>query len=159
MNKRSSLPPKLPNAPRQGFVLAMRARLTMESRDPWHEWMVVSRWGERGEFLAIGRTFVRAAPGQPAPIKLQPRETALAVLLPLPHTARSTFLLMQSLPENLTVAGEFAPARGYAFLRPSLQLDAEGHCVKKGIKAAIRCQATRVDWVGEYIEGEPERGD
>jgi hypothetical protein len=143
------------STPRQGFVLAMRAKFTMESRAPWLEWMVVSRWRDEGEFLAIGRTFVRASPQQAAPIKLHPRETALATLLPLPGSTRSTFLLMQSIPDNLTVAGTFAPAHGYAFLQPSLQLRAEGHCVEHGVKGAVRCEATRVRWIGEYIEDLP----
>jgi hypothetical protein len=153
MNKQARLPAAAFFQTRQGFVLAMRAKFTMEAREPWHEWMIVSRWGGEGEFLAIGRTFLRAAARQPAPIKLQPRETALAVLLPLPGANRSTFLMMQSKPDSLSVAGTFAPAHGYAYLQPSLQLLAEGHCVEHGVKAAVRCEATRVEWIGEYIEG------
>jgi hypothetical protein len=153
MNKRTRLPAKVLSETRQGFVLAMRATFTMESRALWHEWMVVSRWGGDGEFLAIGRTFLRATPGQPAPILLRPKETALAMLLPLPRTTRTTFLLMQSKPDDLTVAGAFAPAHGYAFLQSSLRLVAEGHCVEHGVNGAVRCQATPVEWIGEYIEG------
>src|SRR5262249_12734577 len=97
-------------APGQGFVMAMRARLTTAKAPPCYEWTIVSRWGAAGEWLSIGRTKLPALPGKIAPIHLTPRQTALAKLLQLPPgSGPPTFLFVQRKPVSMSVAGNFAP--------------------------------------------------
>lgn len=135
----------------------MRAKLTTAKGPPWHEWIIVSRWGTAGEHLSIGRTRVPALPGGTAPIQLMPHQTAMAALLRLPPASEPPiFLLAQSLPARIGVAGDFAPAEGYVRLQgrgATLRLRAEGRCVGRAIRAAWRVEAMRVAWVGEFVEG------
>jgi hypothetical protein len=82
-----------------GFVMAMRATLTISSGQPRHEWIIVSRWGNSGEHLAVGWTESPAMPGKTAPLHLVPRRTALAELICLPPCSGPlTFLFVPRLP-------------------------------------------------------------
>src|SRR5581483_3569868 len=103
-SKPQNLPPP---ASRNGFVVAMRAKILTARDSPWQEWIIVSRWGSGGEHLSISRTRVSAAPGV-APIQLAPRQTALAGLLRLPADGvPATFLLVQAVPGSISIAGDF----------------------------------------------------
>jgi hypothetical protein len=148
--------PKLSVRPAVGFVVVMRAKLTMTTRPPWQEWFIVSRWGRDGDHLSIARTFVSVARARVAPIQLTPRQTALADLLRLPDaSALPTFLLTQSRPDCTTMAGDFAPAEGYVRLfgsRSAPRLRAEGCCAGHDRRLAWRIEAVRAPWVGEFIE-------
>jgi len=144
-------------SPRTGFVVAMRAAIVTAKGEPASEWLIVSRWGAAGEHLSIGRTKVAAPPGKPAPIQLAPKQTVLASMLRLPPAAdgAATFLLAQRLPASMSLAGDFAPAEGYARLHgrgTGLRLSLEGRCVGRAILSAWRLEATREPWVGEFIE-------
>jgi len=140
---------------RNGFVVAMRAAITTAKGKPSWEWIIVSRWGAAGEHLSLGRTKV-AAPGKAAPIQLAPRQTALASLLRLPPAdGAPTFLLAQQLPASMRLAGDFAPVEGYVRLfgrGTGLRLTAEARYVGRAILSAWRMEATRVAWIGEFIE-------
>jgi hypothetical protein len=143
--------------PNHGFVMAMRARLTTAKQPPWHEWIIVSRWGTAGECLSIGRTRLSALPGKVAPIHLTPRQTALARSFPLPPLAElPTFMFAQRKSVSLSVAGDFAPVEGYVRLHgrgAALRLYAEGRCTSGALRSPWRVEAVRVAWIGEFIEG------
>jgi hypothetical protein len=146
----------MPAAPCTGFVMAMRAKLTTEEGSAGYEWIIVSRWGAAGEHVSLGRTKVPVLSGETAPIHLTPCETALAGLLRLPPASGPpTFLFRARRPACVSVAGAFAPARGYLRLRghgASLRLRAEGSCAAGAIRSAWRVEAVRVAWIGEFIE-------
>jgi hypothetical protein len=143
--------------PTAGFVIAMRAKLTTTRRQPWHEWIIVSRWGPEGQYFSIGRTRVLVVPDETAPIHLAPAQTAMAGLLRLPPASGApTFLFVQRRPASVSVAGEFAPVEGYVRLHglaTALRLCAEGRCVTHPNRSAWRIEADRVAWIGEFIEG------
>lgn len=146
-----------PGAPHHGFVMGMRARLTTTWSPAWDEWIIVSRWGEAGEHLSVGRTKIPALPGQDAPIDLTPRQTALASLLRLPFdSGPPTFLFVQRQPVSVSVAGRFASAEGYVRLHgrdARSRLRAEGRCLAGASRPAWHIEAVRVAWIGEFIEG------
>ena len=152
----STLQRPLPAVTRHGFVVAMRARVTTAKRQPWHEWIIVSRWGAEGEHLSVGRTNVAALPGKSAPIHLMPRQTALAGLLRMPPVSGPrTFLFAQQKPVSLSVAGDFAPVEGYVRLHgvgAMPRLRAEGRCTAGAMCLAWRVEAVRAAWIGEFIE-------
>ena len=134
----------------------MRARVTSAKRQPWYEWIIVSRWGAAGEHLSIGRTKVAAQPGKSAPIHLMPSQTALAGLLRMPPVSGPwTFLFAQQKPASLSVAGDFASVEGYARLHGAgavPRLRAEGRCIAGAKQPAWRVDAVRAAWIGEFIE-------
>lgn len=144
-------------APRNGLVMAMRAKLTTSDGPACHEWIIVARWGVAGEHLSVGRTRVPVLAGKIAPIHLTPRQTALAGLLRLPPASGpSTFLFVQQPPASVSVAGDFVPAEGYVRLDgrgASPRLHAEGRFVAGAIHSAWRVEAVRAAWIGEFIEG------
>jgi hypothetical protein len=155
--------PKHPRSPhfRDGFVVAMRAKVTSGGQKPCCEWLIVSRWGAMGEYLSIGWTKVRASPAGAAPIHLAPSRTALARRLRLPPAAtQATFLLAQRCPAAMSLAGDFAAAEGYVQLQGRgafLRLHAEGHWVPGDGSTRLKCrawriQAVRATWIGEFIE-------
>jgi hypothetical protein len=147
--------PHLPSIPSHGFVIAMRAKPIGAHSAARHEWMIVSRWGTRAEYLSIAWTSRPAHLGT-APIGLAPRQTALAVRQE--RTAAwtpATFTLASSLPGHIPVAGEFVPARGYIRLYGSatkIRMHSEGECLKPGLRAPWHVEATRARWIGEFIE-------
>jgi len=152
-------------APRGGFVMAMRANLMTTRRPPWVEWLIVSRFGAKGEHLSIARArgSVLAPDLAPEladdvpPIDLTPHETALARLLRFPSgSGVPTFLFVRRKPVSFSVAGDFVPVEGYARLhrlKDGLRLRAEGRCVSGGKRCAWRADAVRVAWLGEFSEG------
>ncbi|HEX3575077.1 MAG TPA: hypothetical protein VHU42_10795 [Rhodopila sp.] len=155
-------PPGLPALanPNRGFVVAMRARL-VGSRPPHYEWTIVSRWGPNGENLTIGWTGLPAAAGE-TPIELTPRQTAFAVR-PASSTAwaPATFCLATSLPNRLTVAGDFVPAEGYVRLYGSgsmLRMCSRGVCPVPTLRGPWHLEATRTIWIGEFIEPDVAAG-
>ncbi len=140
---------------RRGFVLAMHAKLVSAAPLPAQfEWVIVSRWGIEGEHLALGWTTLPALPGEP-PIHLIPRRTSLA------RAARRnegdtgvSFELASSLGE-ITVAGEFVPAKGYVRLAGKgwdLQMVSKGKSLCPDLHPSWQLQAARRPWFGEFIE-------
>ncbi|MDR3530747.1 MAG: hypothetical protein P4L90_09365 [Rhodopila sp.] len=133
----------------------MRARLVGAIRPSRFEWIIVSRFGRDGDHLSIAWTTLPARPGE-APIQLTPQQTALAVRRQgASARAAATFQLIRSLPEGLTVAGDFVPAEGYVRLYGGgerLRLRSEGRCLKPGIRSDWHVSATRASWMGEFVE-------
>jgi hypothetical protein len=141
--------------PNIGFVVAMRARLIGGLPGSPHEWIIVSRWGKHGEHLSLGWT------GQPAvhtdaPICLTPRQSTFAVGHACSTDASPvTFQLAVLLPDRITMAGEFVPAKGYVRLYGSgsnLRLHSEGECLPPAPRPAWHAEASRANWIGEFIE-------
>jgi hypothetical protein len=134
----------------------MRAKVTTAKRQPWYEWIIVSRWGAEGEHLSVGRTNVPASPGKSAPIHLMPCQTALAGLLGTPPVSGPrTFLFVQQKPPSFSVAGDFVPVEGYVRLHglgAVPRLRAEGRCIAVAMRSAWRVEAVRAAWIGEFIE-------
>jgi hypothetical protein len=151
--------PPVPPVSYQGFVVAMRAKLLGTPRLAMYEWIIVSRWGNGGDHLSISWTSLPGRAGV-APIHLVPRHTAVAVRQdPFPGRAPATFVLTAALPEGMTVAGDFLPARGYVRLYGSgtrLRVRSKGQSLKPDIRSAWRIVATRQAWIGEFIEGAPQ---
>src|SRR4051794_27791879 len=101
---------------RRGFVLAMHAKFLFAAPLPAQfEWVIVSRWGTEGEFLALGWTLLPAVPGT-SPTHLIPRRTSLARAAGADETGiRANFELTSS-PDDIAVVGDFVPAKGYVRL-------------------------------------------
>ncbi len=142
--------------------MAMRARLTITGRPPWEEWIIVSRWGEAGEHLSVGRTRVPALPGQEAPIDLRPRQTALASWSRSPlGSGPPAFLFVRRQPASVSVAGRFAPVEGHVRLYGDdamPRLRARGRCLAGVSGSAWYIEAARVPWIGEFVEGASPAG-
>lgn len=142
-----------------GFVVAMRARLRQDATQVRREWLIVARWGEGGQYLSISRCLLPAAPGAGAPLALAPRETALAVLLPVPRSEHAPgFLFVRRLPPRMVVAGTFVPLEGFARLRARgtrLALTAEGRSPRAGA-GAWRLDGVRAPWGGEFLDRLPD---
>lgn len=116
----------------KGFVVAMRARVAHLAADrPFQptnavapDWLIVSRWGGAAEYLTISSAMGEVGAGaemaelaaRPAPIGLHPRRTWFGVLTPDHEGQECMFLLNRDLPKDMPVAGDFAPAEGYARL-------------------------------------------
>ena len=109
----------------------MRARVAPLSAERPHQpseavapdWLIVSRWGGAAEYLTISSAASEAdalageaGDVRPAPVGLHPRRTWFGVLTPDHGGPESIFLLNRDLPEDVPVAGDFAPADGYARL-------------------------------------------
>jgi hypothetical protein len=115
----------------KGFVLAMSANIAFSEygrptaiHHRTREWIVVSRWGEEGEYLSISTAGECADNPQLAPGGLRPRNTLLGLLVSdSTDEPSSTFLLVRQPPRPLQLAGVFFPAEGYAHLEgPAGQL-------------------------------------
>lgn len=166
-----------------GFVVAMAADIgTARYERPSRilrtrrEWLIVSRWGLDGDYLALSSTRLTPDAISPAPIGLTPRSTSLGVLLSDRDEAGvATFLLVRRLPEDVTVAGTFFPADGFVRLYgpiEHLRLTASAryaHSIgrSKGEPvcgdipdpapntrgaAALHLEAWRRVWDGEFVE-------
>lgn len=168
----------------KGFVVAMRARVAPLAADrPYQptqavapDWLIVSRWGGAAEYLtissAMGETDATAgevteATARPAPIGLRPRRTWFGVLTPDADGPESIFLLNRDLPKDMPVAGDFAPAEGYARLITeedgTLRLVAVAREVAEADRPAPRIAppavapawhlvAERRPWQGEFLD-------
>jgi hypothetical protein len=141
--------------PSYGFVVAMRAALLDPGRPSSHEWVIVSRWGGAGEYLSIGWTETPALTAD-APINLTPLQTAFATC---PGgcgvSTPTTFELAASLPGCLRVAGDFVPAQGFVQLYgigSALRVRSRGVCMKPDRRSGWDVDASRAQWVGEFIE-------
>jgi hypothetical protein len=108
----------------QGFVLAMQANIALSEygrpaaiHKRMNEWIIVSRWGQEGEYLSISTTGECVESPQMAPSGIRPRNTMLGLLVSdsLDEPA-SSFLLVRQPPRPLHLAGVFFPAEGYAYL-------------------------------------------
>jgi hypothetical protein len=108
----------------KGFVLAMAANIAVSEygrptaiHRRTREWIVVSRWGEEGEYLSISTAGECVEGSQLAPGGLRPRNTLLGLLVSdASDGPSSTFLLVRQPPRPLHLAGVFFPADGYAHL-------------------------------------------
>ena len=133
----------------------MRARIWRPYRAPSKEWIIVSRWGDGGEYLSLARTLVPAPGGSPMPIGLAPRHTALAMLSAAPaDIGLQRFLIVRDLPSSIGVAGRFLALDGCVGLRcdaSNLRLRGQGICKDAH---PWRLQAARVPWTDEFLHGE-----
>jgi hypothetical protein len=163
-----------------GFVIAMAANIefaacALPSRilHRTAEFLIVSRWGDDGEFLSVSRTGAASGSADDAPIGLSPVSTWVGLLLSEEAgETESRFLLLRRLPEGLLVAGSFIPAEGYLRLTrdiATLHLKAEGRhadCLDRQISAqddaadeprpsaaiAWHIAAVRRPWSGEFVK-------
>jgi hypothetical protein len=156
----------------KGFVVAMRAQVWpapydrpfLRASQSHSEWLIVARWGARGEYLTVGEAGPAEA-AEAAPIGLQPRRTLFGLLAEEePKRGASLFLLLRALPEAVPVAGAFAPAEGFARLRRTpgggLRLAAIGRDVANGAPGAVApggacawaMRAERRPWTGELLD-------
>jgi hypothetical protein len=157
-----------------GFVVAMAADIEFAAQTDQStpglrtaEFLIVSRWGARGEYLTVSRTGVKVGGAFMAPIGLTPRLTWFGLMLSEGREEEaSLFLLLPELPNQLVVAGTFVPAEGHARLRgdaSSLRLQAErrnaelpaperGALRPAPVAMAWRVEATRRFWIGEFVE-------
>jgi hypothetical protein len=140
---------------RRGFVLAMHAKLISAAPLPAQfEWVIVSRWGAEGEYLALGWTMMPALSGE-SPTQLVPRRTSLACAAgPGEMGDRASFELASSLGE-ITVAGDFVPAKGYVRLfskGSNLQMISKGKSLRPDLHPSWQLQGVRKPWFGEFIE-------
>jgi hypothetical protein len=78
------------------------------------EWLIVARWGAQGEYLTIGLTHSTPDATSAAPVGLTPRRTFLGIRVSGADPGDDgPFLLANSLPLDIPVAGTFIPAQGY----------------------------------------------
>ena len=164
------------------LVVAVAATIDIASYDTPNqilhsetEWLIVSRWGQDGEFVAISTTGLPAITTDHAPVGFAPQTTWLGLLMSeRAATQESIFLIVRHLPRDMQVAGVFAPADGYARLcgePPYLSLRAEGRqahtlglhhgrevradipypAPKTAAASAWHIDAVRYPWVGEYV--------
>lgn len=160
----------------KGFVVAMHARIVpspfgqpfLRDAPPQPDWLIVSRWGGHAEYLTISRADAALLPAAgpeaaPAPIGLHPVRTWFGVLTDeAAGGTESTFLLTAHLPPAMPVAGQFAPAEGYARLATSedgtLRLTAVAREPQPGAAApppegrAWALTAERRPWAGEFLD-------
>jgi hypothetical protein len=112
-----------------GFVIAVQACFTTAPYDePWRtmsqvdEWLIVSCWGAKGEFLTISHTGRDCDGNEPAPPGLRPTSTYLGLLLSRSDSGdgggalarENHYLIIRHLSEARPVAGIFLPSDGYA---------------------------------------------
>jgi hypothetical protein len=136
-------PVEAPATLEKGFVLAMSANIAFSEygkptaiRGQSCEWIVVSRWGEEGEYLSISTAGECPEDAQSAPGWLKPRNTLLGLLVSdSHHEPSSTFLLVRQPPRSLQLAGIFFPAEGYAHL--------EGPAGRLKLSARVRYSHSR----------------
>jgi len=142
------------------------------------EWLIACRWGPDGEFLSIATAGAMLDPRDraAAPDAIAPIHSLLGLLVSESETeAASTFLLVRQLPGPIELAGTFFPADGYALLqhRDTISMVCttryshscgwlDGREVRKDIPdpapssaeaMAWHIEATRCDWIGEFISG------
>lgn len=143
----------------QGFVIAMRARVTTLHAPPSDEWIIVSRWATYGACLSIAWTLAPARQKVAAPLDLMPRQTAWASLFqPQIGLCEATFLLEGSHPQAASIGTVFVPAEGYVRLRGRagcMRLLAEGRRGGGGEQAFFRLEAAQEPWLGEFIDADP----
>jgi len=134
----------------------MRAKLLYAAPLPARfKWVIISRWGPNGEYLALGWTLLPAFADE-VPVHLTPSQTSLAVLADIAVASiSSTFQLASSVPGEVTVAGDFVPARGYVRLfgtASDLRLVSRGQSLRPDLHPAWRIEAVYERWFGEFIE-------
>jgi hypothetical protein len=141
--------------PSKGFVVAMRARTLELCRPCRYEWIIVARWGEHGEYVALSWTDYHAD-GTEAPIQLQPRRTVIGVQR---EDARPSgcvgFELAARLPEAVMVASGFIASTGtirLCFSDGVLRLRCKGSSVAPDAPGAWDLYAHRGPWIGEFID-------
>lgn len=149
----------------QGFVVAMRAQARCcRPGQPWLSvpeagcWLLVTRSGRHGEFLAIGHA------GGPsdgvevlAPHGLTPRASCLGLLGPQ-APGPAGFLLQHDPMPDLQLGGCFVPASGVAWveeaggrLRLSLLGRIAGGADCPWQAGTWRLEAVQAPWIGELL--------
>lgn len=104
--------------------------------------------------MTISRTFV-AATGRVPPLQLTPQWTTLALLQPGMDAGWPTFHLSSVLPDNITLAGTFAPAQGTVTLsgrRQMPRLHAKGQYLGSSGWSEWELSGIRAPWFGEFFE-------
>lgn len=169
-----------------GFIVAMAAEMTFGDYDnptlpgtSEAEWIIVSVWGGKSEYLSLSRTGTPVATEGDAPPGLQPQATYLGILLTSVTDNTGTvseYLLTRNLPEEVPVGGVFHPSDGYV----RVHRDGDAITVTGGGRYAHvsgtwrgqpvirdmphpppgsadarswRLRAERRAWIGEYSDG------
>lgn len=145
-----------PSLPPLGFVVALHGTLIDRSGVLRREWLIASRWGDGGAYLAIARTLVPGDPAATAPPLLTPRWSALALLDPTPDQAASPcFTFAAQCPAGLLLAGRFAPSLGSVRVdgdAASIRLQGNVHCLPGKAHRDFQFEGVWAPWVGEFIE-------
>jgi len=168
----------------KAFVIAMAADIARSDyakptliRSRGREWLIASRWGPDGEYLAIATAGSITEPlALAAPQAIAPIHSLFGVLVSESETdSTSTFLLVRQLPGSIELAGTFFPADGYVLLQQHDDMHLvckaryshscgwlDGREIRKDIPdpapssaeaMSWHIEATRRDWIGEFIPG------
>lgn len=165
----------------QGFILAMTADIRLCDyakpdlvRGKKTEWLLVSRWGDNGEYLCISIAGPRTGAQDEDPAAMRPTLSLVGTLVS--NTVRrrwSEFLILRNNVPDVQLAGVFFPADGYARLEGStsaLRLEAVvryAHVCREENGREMRTQvpqlelaseamtwqisARRTEWVGNFV--------
>jgi hypothetical protein len=170
----------------KALVIAMAADIARSDyakptliRGRSREWLITCRWGPDGEYLSIATAGTIMDPlGLKAPQAIAPIHSLFGVLASETEST-STFLLVRQLPTVIELAGTFFPADGYVLLQQHQDIQLickaryshscgwlDGREVRKDIPdpapssaeaMAWHIEATRRDWIGEFIPGSRPR--
>jgi hypothetical protein len=142
--------------PSLGFVIALRGTIIGRSGAARREWLIASRWGDAGSYLAIARTLVPVGAATIAPPHLVPRWSALALLdASSAHSSSHSFAFADQCPAGLTLAGRFAPSLGSVRVDGdgnSIRLRGDARCLLRKSRQDWQFEGVRGAWVGEFIE-------
>lgn len=141
------------------------------------EWLIACRWGPDGEYISIATAGLITDPlAMAAPQSISPIHSLVGVLVAESETqSSSTFLLVRQLPGAMELAGTFFPADGYVLVQGSDDIHLtckaryshsrgwlDGKEIRKDIPdpapsteeaMSWHIEATRCDWIGEFIPG------
>ena len=145
------------------------------------EWLIACRWGPEGEYLSIATAGPITEPlALAAPQAIAPIHSLFGLLVAESETqSTSTFLLVRQLPGAIELAGTFFPADGYVLLQDHDDIHLvckaryshscgwqDGKEIRKDIPdpapysaeaMSWHIEATRRDWIGEFIPGNMPR--
>jgi hypothetical protein len=145
------------------------------------EWLIACRWGPDGEYLSVATAgSMLDSASLAAPDAISPIHSLFGILVSeSEEDASSTFLLVRQLPFRVELAGSFFPADGYVVLqqRKTVSLVCktrychscgwlDGKEIRKDIPdpapasaeaMAWHIDATRCEWIGEFISGASKR--
>lgn len=145
--------------PPLGFVVALRGMISRPLFPSHREWLIASRWGDKGYYLSVSRTLVRAGEAETAPSNLVPRWSTLALLNMSSLRGRSpSFRFAHRRPSGLSLAGRFAPAFGYVRVESTdigLRFHGSIYCLLRKPGQELLFEGLQISWVGQFAEPRP----
>jgi hypothetical protein len=154
-----------------GFVVAMRVVARIAAPAPAaglaaQDWLIVARWGPGGAYLSISEAVEVArghngGPDDEAPPSLHPHATWFGRLAGATAAGGALFLLDQTTPDSMPLAGRFRAADGYARLQPGeqgrrrlllLARALPGAAGATGLAPAWHLRAEQRPWLGTCID-------